>query len=265
MSSSPLRAWSCSCRPWGGRFGYPSRSPYATTKRGLIAFAETLALELGGDGIRTNVIAPGAVEGDRIRRVLQGRAEASGRSLEEVSADALGVQAIKRFVDPADIAALAGVPGLRPGQVDLRADRPHRRRLPDGGVTSTSLTKLVGRGPQRSAPVADLPRSSTTAESSAVIHVSSAWANRRLPAVRAPGFGAGQRRDAVTLTRACRRGTEPEERRPPQKTAGPGSTTSPLPARRTGSTGGWDGRSSCGGVSHVELLALDGDALARIA
>ena len=91
----------------GGRFGYPNRSPYATTKRGLIAFAETLALELGGDGIRTNVIAPGAVEGDRIRRVLQGRAEASGRSLEEVTADALGIQAIKRFVDPADIAALA--------------------------------------------------------------------------------------------------------------------------------------------------------------
>lgn len=46
----------------GGRFGYPNRSPYATTKRGLIGFAETLALELGGDDIRTNVIDPGAVE-----------------------------------------------------------------------------------------------------------------------------------------------------------------------------------------------------------
>ena len=91
----------------GGRFGYPNRSPYATTKRGLIGFAETLALELGGDGVRTNVIAPGAVEGDRIRRVLQGRAETSGRTLDEVTADALGIQAVKRFVDPADIAAMA--------------------------------------------------------------------------------------------------------------------------------------------------------------
>ena len=91
----------------GGRFGYPNRSPYATTKRGLIGFAETLALELGGDGIRTNVIAPGAVEGDRIRRVLQGRAETSGRTLDEVTADALSIQAVKRFVDPADIAAMA--------------------------------------------------------------------------------------------------------------------------------------------------------------
>ena len=43
----------------GGRFGYANRSTYATTKRALIALAETLALELGGDGIRVNTIAPG--------------------------------------------------------------------------------------------------------------------------------------------------------------------------------------------------------------
>ncbi len=90
----------------GGRFGYPDRSPYATTKRGLIALAETLAIELGGDGIRVNAVAPGAVAGDRIQRVLQGRADDSGRSLDDVTADALSIQSIKRFVDPDDIAAL---------------------------------------------------------------------------------------------------------------------------------------------------------------
>ncbi len=91
----------------GGRFAYPDRSPYAVTKRGLIALTETLAAELGDAGVRVNAIAPGAVEGDRIRRVLQGRADASGRSLGEVTADALSLQSIKRFVDPNDIAALA--------------------------------------------------------------------------------------------------------------------------------------------------------------
>lgn len=91
----------------GGRFGYPERSPYSVTKRGIIAFTETLAIELGGDDIRVNAIAPGAVDGDRIHRVLQGRADATGRSLDDVTADALAIQSLKRFVDPEDIAALA--------------------------------------------------------------------------------------------------------------------------------------------------------------
>jgi len=91
----------------GGRFGYPERSPYATTKRGLLGLTETLAIELGDAGIRVNAIAPGAVSGERIERVLQGRAEASGRGLEDVTAEALNIQSIKRFVDPDDIAALA--------------------------------------------------------------------------------------------------------------------------------------------------------------
>lgn len=91
----------------GGRFGYPNRSPYATTKRGLIGFAETLSLELGAHGIRTNVIAPGAVHGDRILRVLRARADASGRDLEAEIEDELDSQAIRRFVDPKEIGALA--------------------------------------------------------------------------------------------------------------------------------------------------------------
>lgn len=90
-----------------GRFGYPNRGRYATTKRALIGLTETLALELGGVGIRVNATAPGAVDGDRIHRVLQGRADSSGRSLDDVTADALSIQAIKRFVDLNDIAALA--------------------------------------------------------------------------------------------------------------------------------------------------------------
>src|SRR5688572_19246862 len=66
----------------GGRFGYPNRSPYCVAKWGLIGFAKTLAIELGPHNIRSNAIAPGAVGGDRIERVLAGRAEAGGTSLD---------------------------------------------------------------------------------------------------------------------------------------------------------------------------------------
>src|SRR5207237_10752067 len=90
----------------GGRFGYPNRSAYCTAKMGLIGFAKTLSRELGEFNIRVNAIAPGAVAGDRIERVLQGRASADHKTLEEERAAARRLQSLKRFVDPKDIAAL---------------------------------------------------------------------------------------------------------------------------------------------------------------
>lgn len=90
-----------------GRFGYPNRSPYSTTKWGLIGFTKTLSRELGEFGIRVNAILPGAVEGPRLQQVFQGRAAVSGRTLEQEEAAALANQSIQHFVDPADIAALA--------------------------------------------------------------------------------------------------------------------------------------------------------------
>jgi NAD(P)-dependent dehydrogenase (short-subunit alcohol dehydrogenase family) len=90
-----------------GRFGFQNRSPYAATKWGVIGFTKTLAMELGEWGIRANAIAPGAVEGDRIVRVFQGRAQISGKSMDEVKADAFAAQSIKAMIDPKDIAQLA--------------------------------------------------------------------------------------------------------------------------------------------------------------
>ena len=89
-----------------GRFGYPNRIAYATTKWGLIGFMKTLSLELGPFGITCNAILPGAVEGARIQHVMQGRASHSGRSVDEELALAYANQAVNKFVDPADIAAL---------------------------------------------------------------------------------------------------------------------------------------------------------------
>jgi NAD(P)-dependent dehydrogenase (short-subunit alcohol dehydrogenase family) len=90
-----------------GRFGYPNRSPYAAAKWGLIGFTKTLSMELGEQGIRVNAIAPGAVDGQRIRQVFEGRAQAAGQSFDEIAQLAMTNQSIKRLVDPRDIAALA--------------------------------------------------------------------------------------------------------------------------------------------------------------
>jgi NAD(P)-dependent dehydrogenase (short-subunit alcohol dehydrogenase family) len=90
-----------------GRFGYPNRSAYATSKWGLIGLTKTLSRELGEWGIRVNAILPGAVAGERIDKVLQARAAANGRPLDEEKAEAMKIQSLQRFVDPEDIAALA--------------------------------------------------------------------------------------------------------------------------------------------------------------
>lgn len=89
-----------------GRFGYPNRSGYSASKWGLVGLAKTLSLELGPWGITCNTIHPGAVDGARIQNVLEGRAKLSGRNLKQETEDALLNQAIKHFVDPADIAEL---------------------------------------------------------------------------------------------------------------------------------------------------------------
>ena len=90
-----------------GRFGYPNRIAYSTTKWGLVGFTKTLSMELGPLGITANSIHPGAVEGPRIQSVFEARAKASGRSVEEETQLALANQSVKKFIDPADIAELA--------------------------------------------------------------------------------------------------------------------------------------------------------------
>lgn len=74
-----------------GRLGYPYRLAYSTSKWGLIGFTKTLSMELGADNIRVNAILPGAVDGDRVQRVLQARADVAQTSLEEVTQNALKI------------------------------------------------------------------------------------------------------------------------------------------------------------------------------
>ena len=61
-----------------GRRGLAYRVGYCSAKAGQIGMTYGLALELGRHNITVNAIAPGAVAGDRIDRVIQGQADVRG-------------------------------------------------------------------------------------------------------------------------------------------------------------------------------------------
>lgn len=87
-----------------GKFGFPNRSPYAAAKWGVVGFTKTIAMELGQFGIRANAILPGTVEGDRIRRVFEAKAQIAGRSMVEIKNASLANASIKEMIQPEQIA-----------------------------------------------------------------------------------------------------------------------------------------------------------------
>jgi NAD(P)-dependent dehydrogenase (short-subunit alcohol dehydrogenase family) len=90
-----------------GRFGFPLRSPYAAAKWGVVGFTRTLAIELGPDRIRVNAILPGLVAGDRIRRVIEAKAQVEGVPFAAKEAQLLGNNSLRCYVTQHDIANMA--------------------------------------------------------------------------------------------------------------------------------------------------------------
>ena len=87
-----------------GRFGFALRSPYSASKWGVIGFTKSLSIELGPAGVRVNAICPGAVAGDRIDRVIAGKAKVRDVPFDVVRDEFLGKTSLKRFVSAEDIA-----------------------------------------------------------------------------------------------------------------------------------------------------------------
>jgi NAD(P)-dependent dehydrogenase (short-subunit alcohol dehydrogenase family) len=78
-----------------GRFGFPLRSPHAAAKWGVVGFTSRFH-GLGDFGIRVNAILPGIVEGERIRRVFEAKAQVRGLSMSQVRDEALAQASIKK-------------------------------------------------------------------------------------------------------------------------------------------------------------------------
>ena len=91
----------------GGRRGIPYRVGYCSAKAGQVGMTYGLALELGRHNITVNAVLPGAVEGDRIDRVIAAQADARGSSTEEVRKIFLQRSPLRRMSSADDIAYAA--------------------------------------------------------------------------------------------------------------------------------------------------------------
>ena len=82
------------------------RLPYAVSKKAVIGLTETLAMELGPFNIRVNSVLPGIVEGNRVRRVLKDREEATGIPASEILKLAVSSTSMRSSVSEQEVADL---------------------------------------------------------------------------------------------------------------------------------------------------------------
>ena len=90
-----------------GRRGLPYRIGYNAAKAGQIGMTYGLAQELGRHNITVNAIAPGAVSGDRIDRMVKGQAEMRGVDVASMRQSLIDRAPLKRMSTPEDISVLA--------------------------------------------------------------------------------------------------------------------------------------------------------------
>jgi NAD(P)-dependent dehydrogenase (short-subunit alcohol dehydrogenase family) len=81
-----------------------NRTPYAASKMALVGLVRTLAWEVGGSGVRVNLVSPGGVEGPRIAWVLEQQAASRGIPVEQARAEFAGGAALQRLVDADEVA-----------------------------------------------------------------------------------------------------------------------------------------------------------------
>jgi NAD(P)-dependent dehydrogenase (short-subunit alcohol dehydrogenase family) len=92
------------------------RSRYTATKSAMVTASLTMAKEVGRANTRVNVVTPGFVTGEPLSAMIASIATRTGESPDDVSARMAAGAALRRHVDPVDVAEavvfLAG-PGAR--------------------------------------------------------------------------------------------------------------------------------------------------------
>ena len=117
MATTTRRAYRCGAQGRTNPYGVQVRAAAARDPRvqlgpaGFVAAKvssccqlDTLAREVGRDGITTNIVLPGRVATQRILFLDQAKAERENRPVEEVSAESTGSIPLGRYGDPQEYA-----------------------------------------------------------------------------------------------------------------------------------------------------------------
>jgi NAD(P)-dependent dehydrogenase (short-subunit alcohol dehydrogenase family) len=89
-----------------GIYGFPLRSPYASSKWATIGFTKTAAMELGKFKIRVNAILPGSIKGVRMNKVIKAQAKSLGVSEKKVEQEFLSASSMSCWIEENDIGKL---------------------------------------------------------------------------------------------------------------------------------------------------------------
>jgi NAD(P)-dependent dehydrogenase (short-subunit alcohol dehydrogenase family) len=89
------------------RFSQLTMGPYKLTKAALLAMAQSLATELGPQGIRVNSVAPGHIWGDSLKWYFGYLAKKRGVTVEEIYAETAAPIDLGRLPEPDEIADAA--------------------------------------------------------------------------------------------------------------------------------------------------------------
>jgi len=91
----------------GGVYAYPLRTPYNASKWAVAGVTQTIAAEVGPHNIRCNCISPGPVQGERFWNVIKAKADALGKTLEEMKQWWEEQVPLRRFVTEEEVSRAA--------------------------------------------------------------------------------------------------------------------------------------------------------------
>jgi NAD(P)-dependent dehydrogenase (short-subunit alcohol dehydrogenase family) len=91
----------------GGKVSNPFHMPGGAANAAVMLVSSALAKAWGPKGIRVNVINPGPTETERVAAALRVKAQATGRSVEDLRAEMVAGIPLGRLPQPDDIAAMA--------------------------------------------------------------------------------------------------------------------------------------------------------------